>query len=74
MTFWKMLAGAVLLVASTVGVTLAVAESTREPVVVVEDMSPAKLEAEFDRGMKAGVEYQEWFCENTVVPLVPAVS
>lgn len=73
MTFWKMAVGAVLLCASTVGVTLAVAESTREPV-VVEDVSPAELEAEFDRGMKAGVEYQEWFCENTVAPLVPAVS
>lgn len=24
--------------------------------------------AEFDRGMKAGVEYQEWFCDHEVVP------
>lgn len=26
----------------------------------------------FDKGMKAGVEYQTWFCENDVIPFSPA--
>ncbi|HXH34312.1 MAG TPA: hypothetical protein VNJ54_07865 [Plantibacter sp.] len=74
MTFWKYALGSILLIGSTVGVTLGVVEANREPAAVVETVTPDMLEAEFDRGMKAGVEYQEWFCTNEVVPFVPAVS
>lgn len=27
------------------------------------------LQSAFDRGMKAGQEYEAWFCENEVTPL-----
>lgn len=30
------------------------------------------LQAEFDRGMKAGQEYEAWFCENEVATTVPS--
>lgn len=31
-----------------------------------EPAPAAEIQEAFDRGMAAGVEYQEWFCQNTV--------
>lgn len=53
-----------------VGATFApkTVEPTLVPAVtVVREPWPADLEAAFDEGFGAGVEYQTWFCDNEVV-------
>jgi len=38
---------------------------------VEQAFTDADVEAAFDRGMKAGVEYETWFCDNPTALLVP---
>jgi len=38
---------------------------------VTQVFTEADIEAAFDRGMKAGVEYETWFCDNPTALLVP---
>lgn len=68
MKVWLMIACAVLVIVATIwGAGVAVQSAYQKGrAEASETLSKKRLKAEFDRGMKAGVEYQEWFCENEV--------
>lgn len=38
------------------------------PAAASVSLQPVSTQPAFDRGMKAGVDYESWFCMNTVTP------